>query len=580
MLTRRQLLKRGGIVGAGLMLPLGYRTAAAGAAPALPLFVDELPNLLADPVSPVNGTVELELREFLAKAHRDLPATTWRGYVRPQNLPDGAPLPGLQPNYLGPTVAVVKGSPVKVSYKNALPPTALFPPAAFVPTGTPPVRINTHLHGGHIAAAADGNPFETLLAQEYLPGQTQEVWYANDQRGALLFYHDHAIRITRQNVYGGMAGGWAIRDQGELDLIAANGLPHGAYEVPMVIQDHMFDPKTGAQIYPDPWAPEWFGDSVLINGKAFPFKNVEPRRYRLRLLNGSNSRFYHLGFNRPVTIHQIGTDLGMLPEPMPVQTVLLAPAERADLIVDFTAAAGKPVVMQDLPLPIGTVSPTRPIGDVMQFRVGTTVTTQDGNALPSSLPGSKPSFTSGDVGDRVRTFTLDEVLGRGGKPVMALIDNLEFELQQNRTQVTADTVEEWQIVNLTADTHPIHVHLVGFQVVSRQPLDLAAYLAALGNPRDNTAPTPPAIPLAGTTPIPAPPAEQGWKDTVRANPGEITTIRMKFDLPRKIDTATGQYAVDALGQPLYEQAPQKYVFHCHILEHEDNDMMRPYTVIA
>lgn len=570
MLTRRELLKRSGAVGAGLMLPLGYRTAAVGAAPRLAPFVDELPDLLDDVITPVDGAIRLELREFLARAHRDLPPSTWRGYVRPvPGLAVGEPLPGIRPNYLGPTVAVVRGSPVKASYRNALPGTPLFAPAAFTPPGAAPVRINTHLHGGHVAAAADGNPFATPLAQEIVPGQTQEAWYANDQRAALLFYHDHALRITRQNVYGGMAGGWAIRDAGELALIAADGIPNGAHEIPMVLQDHRFDRRTGAQIYPEEWEPEWFGRTALVNGKAFPYKRVAPRRYRLRLLNGSNSRFYHVGFNRPVTIHQIGTDLGLLPEPVPVETVLLAPAERADLIVDFSPSLGRRVVLQDLPLPEGTVSPARPLGDLMQFRVGASASGA-GDVLPDSLPGSLPSFTPADVGDRIRTFTLDEVMGRGGKPVEALIDNLPFEAAQERTQVRAGTVEEWQLVNLTADTHPIHVHLVGFQVVARQPLDVEEYLE---QPRGPGLPTPPATPLAGTTPQRAPREERGWKDTVRANPGEITTIRMRFDLPRAVDTATGTYAG-------HEPPGQRYVLHCHILEHEDNDMMRAYTVVA
>jgi spore coat protein A len=562
MLTRRELLKYGVAAGTVIAVPLGARVTSAPAARALSPYLDELPDLLGDVVVPDAGLVRLELREFLARAHRDLPPTRWRGYVRPaEDIPSGEPLPGVRPGYLGPTVAVRRGSPVTVEYANALPDTPLFPPAAFVPAGAPPVRINTHLHGGHVAAEADGNPFQTPLAEETVPGEVQRVHYANDQRAALLFYHDHALHITRQNVYGGMAGGWAIRDDGELELIADGGIPSGRYEMPMVIQDHAFDRRTGEQVYPDPWEPEWFGDTALVNGKAFPFKAVEPRRYRLRLLNGSNSRFFHLGFNRPVTVHQIGTDLGLLPAPVPVTTVLLAPAERADLIVDFAPARGRRVVLQDLPLPQGAVSPTSPLGDLMQFRVRE-VATGTGDVLPASLPGSVPDFSEEDVGDRIRTFTLDEVMGRGGKPVMALIDGLPFDQEQRRTVVQAGSVEEWQIVNLTADTHPIHVHLVGFQVVSRQPLDVDAYLAL---PRDPAAPTPPAIPLPGTAPVPAPAEERGWKDTVRANPGEITTIRMRFDLPEPAGDAGTEH---------------RYVMHCHILEHEDNDMMRPYTVVV
>ena len=546
MLTRRQVLTRGAAGGLGLALARGATLPAYAATPRLAKFVDAVP--VPGNGWPVidlraGGAATIPLRQASFKVHRDLPAARMWAYGNG----------GTQSTYLGPTLLVEKGVPVDVTYRSDLPATPLFPAdPRLVPAGAPAVRTNTHLHGGHIAASSDGNPYATPVSGELTPGATQTQTYENSQPGALLFYHDHALGITRTNVYAGLAGGYLIHDAAEDAL----NLPSGAFDVPLILQDRTFT-KTGALSYPAAWAPEFFGDTVLVNGRAWPFMNVQPRKYRLRLLNGSNSRFYHLRFSRPVTVHQIGGELGLLPAPVRVTSILIAPAERADVVVDFSRQAGQRVVVTDTPLPAGTVSPTRPLGDVMQFRVAAG-TAADPSSLPSNLGGSAPNLTAG-----VRRYlTLDEVMGRGGKPVTALINNTHFHHPDGTVVAPTETpalgaTEQWDILNLTADTHPIHVHLVNLQVVERQPLDLAAYMPRLdaaraaGDPGTVLAPT--AAELIGA-PVRPPAWERGPKDTVRANPGEVTRIRATFD------------------------KPGRYVYHCHILEHEDNDMMRPFLV--
>ena len=546
MLTRRQVLTRGAAGGLGLALARGMTLPVQAATPGLAKFVDPLPVPGSGwPVIDLRsgGAATIPVRQASFKVHRDLPATPMWAYGNG----------GARSTFLGPTLLVEKDVPVNVTFRNELPAKALLPAdPRLVPAGAAPVRINTHLHGGHISDSADGNPYFTPVAAEVTPGGGQTKAYENSQAAALLFYHDHALGITRTNVYAGMAGGYLIHDSAEDSL----NLPGGAFDVPLILQDRTFT-KGGALAYPGAWAPEFFGDTALVNGRAWPFMNVQPRKYRLRLLNGSNSRFYHLRFNRPVTIHQIGGELGLLPAPVRVTSILIAPGERADVVIDFRGQAGQRVVMSDIPLPAGTVSPTRPLGDVMQFRVGAGTVT-DPSTLPSALGGSAPSLVAGTR----RYLTLDEVLGRGGKPVTALINNTHFHHPDGNVVAPTETpalgaTEQWDIINLTADTHPIHVHLVHLQVVERQTLDVAAYMPRLDAARaagDPGTVLPPAPAELIGAPVRPPAWERGRKDTVRANPGEVTRIRATFD------------------------RPGKYVYHCHILEHEDNDMMRPFLV--
>jgi spore coat protein A len=325
-----------------------------------------------------------------------------------------------------------------------------------------------------------------------------------------------------------------------------------------VIQDRTFT-SDGELFYSDEaeWEPEFFGNTVVVNGAPFPFLEVEPRKYRFGFLNSSDSRFYHLEIAGGPPFHHIGSEGGMFDKPVRRNRILLLPAERADVIVDFAGMEGKNLVLRNVELPAGVVSPASPkLPLIMQFRVGHAVKRAGPATIPTSLPGALPSF---GTPDRERYITLEEVLDEDGDPIRSLIDGRRFEDHVN-IEVPTGEVEDWLLINLTANTHPIHLHLPQFQVVSRRPFDVERYQAALDAARARGRANPnPARFYTGVS-LPRQADDRGFKDTVSANPAMVTRIRSTFELPGVT-------------------APQKYVFHCHILEHEDNDMMRPFRVV-
>ncbi len=375
----------------------------------------------------------------------------------------------------------------------------------------------------------------------FTPGKSALYFYPNQQQSTTLWYHDHALGIVRLNIYAGLAGVYIVHDSIEQGL----GLPSGIYEIPLVIQDRSFD-AAGQFNYPtsgrpgNPWIPEFFGNAIMVNGRAFPYLAVEPRRYRFRILNGSNARFYGLSLSSGEPFYQIGTDQGLLPAPVAVSNLLIGPSERADVVVDFTAFAGKQIVINNdaaAPYPAGgMIVPNQ----VMQFRVATSTTGKDTSVLPAKLaPFAKidPALAV-----NTRTFRLAELDDSLGYPIVVLL-NYQYWNEPVTEMPVIDTVEIWNLINATGDAHPIHIHLIKFQIIDRRPFDQAKLEAGT---------------LVYTGPaVPPSPGEAGWKDTVRADPGFVSTIIAKFE------GYTG-----------------RYVWHCHILEHEDNEMMRPYEVVA
>jgi spore coat protein A, manganese oxidase len=274
--------------------------------------------------------------------------------------------------------------------------------------------------------------------------------------------------------------------------------------------------------------PEVYGNAILANGKLFPYLNVEPRKYRFRILNASNARIYNLSFNNNAPFHQIGTDQGLLPMPVPLTTLEIAPGERADLVIDFSAHRGTLLV------------PNNDAFVVMQFRVSARKVT-DTSSLPPLLR-SMPSIPESQA-VQTRLLTLNEYVNKAGNPTMMLLNASHWNMPVTERPVLGST-EIWSLVNPTNDSHPIHLHLVRFQILDRQPYEPWLFqtkrqLLFLGEPQ------------------PPDPNEAGWKDTVRAHSRMVTRIIVPF---------TGFTG--------------RYVWHCHILEHEDNDMMRPYEVIA
>lgn len=571
MFTRRSFLKATGAAGAATLVP--WQKLLAAKPLNLGHYVDALPIPPAIDLTG-GGAITLGMAAGTHQFHRDLPATTAFGY-------GGA-------GYLGPTILAKSGVPITVTWENHLP--AAYPgslpidPTLLIefPTsgGLPAIP---HLHGGFNLPQFDGTPFQWFNDEGQHGSHfiTNTFTYGNEQRAANLWYHDHAVGVTRLNPFAGLAAYYLLRDDIDTGL-ADNplGLPAGPYEVPLVLQDRFFNPdgslfysapNNGVQAinpaYPHPvWIPEFFGDTPVVNGKAYPFCNLEPRRYRFRIINGSNARFYNIWFERaniPMPFHQIGTDQGLLPAAAPLTKLLIGPGERADIVVDFAGIpAGTKVFLKNnakAPFPGGMGGD---VPNIMQFLVnlplaGADTTTPAANLV---LPAIAP--LTGAV--RTREIMLNEVADPiTGVPIAAMIDNMPFTDAATETPTYGDT-EIWEFINTTGDAHPMHTHLVSFQILNRQPFNSKAYLAAYMA----TGVKPALAPYLLGAPVPPPANEMGFKDTARAMPGEVLRIIAKFDLP------TGTIQVPA------GHTNPEWVYHCHILEHEENDMMRPLQVLG
>ena len=560
-MTRRRFLRYGAGAGAALAVPWLARVPAATAASVRELrkYVEPVPLPGAGiVVAAPSGTNEYSFvqREISRQLHPDLPPTPLWAYD------DGSGLAG-QSGSLGMAVVAQSGTPLQVEYTHQLPET--YPDWIPVDTRLTPlgdeVRLMTHLHGGFVAGDSDGNP--AVTPNGFGPGQTQTVYYTNQRPqmpASLLWFHDHGLGATRLNVFAGLAAAYILRD--EFDTGSEPnpvGIPGGAYEIPLVIQDRQFN-ADGTFLYPSSdipeatWIGEYFGDVMLVNGKVWPFLEVEPRMYRLRILNGCNARIMSLDIGGP-SMWQIGAEGGMWDQPVAVKELVLAPAERADVLVDFSKFAGARLVMKNHKpqKPVSTPAPS--LEQVMQIRVGHMVSQSGPHTIPASLPGRNADLPGPG---RTRFITLNEI--DVDEPAWFLnLNGVHFDEGPVTETPKAGTVEDWVYVNMTADTHPMHTHLVTFQVVGRTPFDVQAYEEA--NEGAHGVPGGIDPTRYATGPMEPPdPSERGFKDTVKANPGYFTTIRARFELPTGVT------------------APQRYVYHCHIVEHEDNDMMRPFTV--
>jgi spore coat protein A, manganese oxidase len=564
-IERRKFLKlAGAAVGGAVVLGsagMFVRARRADAQVSLRPFVDALPvprvitpdgRLDGDPLYLVTMQV------FRQKLHRDLPPTTLWGY---------------NAQYPGPTFEARRGHPIAVRWMNHLPNRHMFPidETLHGVGGEPAVRTVVHLHGHKVLPESDGYPeawFTNNFAQTGPFFELRTYRYPNDQAATQLWYHDHALGATRLNNYAGLSGVYLLRDRVEDDL----NLPDGPFEIPLIIQDRFFNPD-GSLLYPviddggdpDPrvppvWIPEFFGDTVLVNGKVWPVLEVEPRKYRFRILNASNARFYHLTLNeargatatgRPgPPFIQIGTDGGFLPAPVRLTDLTIGVAERFDVIIDFSGAEGQSFILNNdakAPFPDGDdVVPE----NVMMFKVARRLSSRDTSSIPRSLAPVPLLDPRSSVATRDLVLTELDSAAPFENPIIALI-NAPWADPVTETP-RAGSVELWRIINTTGDAHPIHIHLIQFQILDRQPFDTEQYPGRLvfTGPR-----------------VPAPANERpAFKDTIKALPGEVSRVIARFDLPSGTPTRRGQKF--------------RYVFHCHILEHEDNDMMRPYDVVG
>jgi spore coat protein A len=675
MITRRQFIKLSALAAAGLAVPYGWLSSPTEAlafsqSGALKKFIQPMrvvggsgiPVMTSDPASSNPGWWQpgvthytIDIGQYEDKLHPDLPnPTRLRGYGQ-----------GGVFRHLGGIITAKRGEPVQVTFRNNLPPDYILP----VDDTIMGVDVNhtnracVHVHGAYIQWVSDGGPFAwwdpygnkgPSYTNVLNPSQGEneaENYYPNQQGSRMMWYHDHTIGMTRTNAYAGEASGFVIYDDYELSLVKKNNLP-GPIDprtVYMIFQDKIFvrenieviDPtwptvvsgsRPGDLWYaheydPYRWTigsngtppansciPEFFGDTMLVNGLAYPTLVLEQRQYRFRMLNACQARFlkprlvFAKGNSFPDNTEpnlkapgpgfiQIGTEGGFLPYPALVNwpkmiTLLMAPAERCDLIVDLRdIPAGSTLILYSdapAPYPMGddvndyyAGNPLNPASGAPGYGPNTRTLLQikvvkcKGAPDPSitlppvlhptdpflvrQVPG-KPTHFPADV--QVRYLTMNEdfdeygrLLQRMGTDQSIYPGTFGRAYMDDPTEVIkAGKTEVWEVLNLTSDVHPFHIHLTNAQVLSRQPFDSANY--AGGKPT-----------YTGAMYAPDP-NELGWKETVRMNPGEVTRILMKFDLA-KVPFS-------------YPESPRtggyEYVWHCHILEHEEHDMMRPLII--
>jgi spore coat protein A, manganese oxidase len=568
MLSRRRLLQSGLSTAAGVSIckrlpalnqimasPVPVRSGVK-----LNSYVDPLP---IPPVIRATGKagelIEIEMAEFQHKVHRDLPPTTVWGY---------------NSSWPGPTIEAQSGRTLNINWVSKLPRTHLLPIDHSIhgaESTIPLVRNVAHIHGACALPQDDGYPEAWFTAHgEHGPTfNPRPSSYPNCQPSATLWYHDHALGITRLNVYAGLAGFYLIRDEAEIAL----NLPRGEFEIPLMLQDRLFH-RDGSLYYPKVfngpkehpiWIQEFYGDMNCVNGKVAPYLEVEPRKYRFRILNAANSRFYHLRlFNSDITgkvtnqsfdvpsFQQIGTDGGLLPAPVDLHYLLIGPAERFDVVVDFSGCEGKSLsLINDAPAPY-TMGGQYLAEDVMLFKVTKPLSGKDASTVPETLVAFEPLKPTYDTRERLLLVSEKE-RPSDGYVIIGLLGNARWH-EPITEDPKAGSTEIWSFVNTTGDVHPLHIHLVQFQVLNRQTFDVQTYqqtgkLVFTGRPM---------APESNERPA--------RKDTIKSYPGYVTRVIMRFDLPHDAPVTPGQELL--------------YVWHCHILEHEDNEMMRPYKVIV
>lgn len=753
--TRRQFISAGAAAGAGLMLPWGGFVRRAHAAQslqiplagkAIPKFVNPLPGL--DAIAAGAGQIELQMTEFQAQVlPTGMPKTWVWGYLQTGQTS--------RDTYLGPVIVATRGTPTELKFVNNLGSAAAtnvlayrygtdqtlhwadplnneanmwnhmaMPPAPGsegAANYAGPIPACVHLHGGEVPPVLDGGPDAWFTSDgQYIghayyskdgggPKNYNIYRYPNSQEGSPIWFHDHTLGATRLNVYCGLAGGYLILDP-END---PQNLPP---LTPLVIQDRMFD-TTGQLFFPadsaggllwttNPehpyWVPEFVGDTICVNGKAWPFLQVAPKRHTFLFLNGSNARAYDMWLTDPISGNRgpvfwvIATDGGYLDKPVRVgppgnnSSLVMMSGERYMVIVDFAGYQagvigpnGRPYSgtwllrnQAKTPYPGGAAAVANTTGQIMQFSVvGTPGTDATFNpaTLGASLRGgvgqgpaivrlvNPATGTPATTVHKTRQLTLNEVMGMPqnaidpvtgvmtaypGGPLEILVNNTKMSGEringvttdaitghtmytfENRPDFTLDgsgnhyvselpnegETEVWEIVNLTADAHPIHLHLVQFQLMNRQSFDVAKYNAAyfaafpgggydpmmglpypagvfipgfgpplnyntgtaraLGGNPDIAATAKGGLLFLKRAPIPPQPQEAGWKDTVTMYPGQVTRIAVRWaptDLPATTAPAAANFSFDPNGG-------HGYVWHCHIVDHEDNEMMRPDEV--
>ncbi|MGW5073096.1 multicopper oxidase family protein [Rhodococcus sp. NPDC004095] len=533
-------------------------------------------------------------------------------------------------SYLGPTIEAHVDQPVVMEVTNEIQGHPLAADLDLSLHGvshsyrsSPPIVL--HLHGGETPPDSDGHA-EQLIH----PGTTLTHRFPNHQEAAHLWYHDHAMGITRANVYAGLAGTYFLRDR--FDTGTADnplGLPAGEFEMPLILQERILRADGGLSLRSTPVVPSgsWEGGAVgdlgLVNGAVWPDIPVARGLYRFRAINGSSYSVWNLHFDNHMRFWVIGNDGGLLDAPVPTTSIRMSPGERYDLLVDFSDfdAGGSVHLCNDEAPPfqaamLGEVAMPLfcrfTVGSERGFRGPVPATLRAGGRTPDPLPPlPTPSV--------IRNVSVSQPYALRIPPAYMALNNLRY-TDPDIEMPRAGTVEQWNIVNVTDDPHPIHLHLVMFRILGRAPLRTVELQATNLQPPLGIRWTPDPEPYLAGPMLPPAPWEAGWKDTVRVDRGTVTRILVRFPTADELgfdpdasfpapsapaptmqgswtpihngidhgtghgdpvadtENATTEHA-DHASHPAGGDL-QGYMWHCHILDHEDHEMMLRYRVVT
>ncbi|XP_072964239.1 multicopper oxidase LPR1 homolog 4-like [Typha angustifolia] len=489
------------------------------------------------------------------KFHRDLPETPVFVYGQCSATA----------TFPGPTIIARHGVPLHVTWENHLPQSHILPWDPTVPTAIPKsggVPAVVHLHGSVHPPQSDGNAFAWFTAdfKERGPKWTSTTYSnPNVQPPGNLWYHDHALGLTRENILAGLLGAYVIEKP---SVDTPMDLPCNEHDLHLIIADRSFNVdgsiymnRTGnvPSIHPQ-WQPEYFGEAITVNGKAWPFLSVRRRKYRFRILNASNARYFNLTLSNNLPFYVVGSDSSYLSAPVMTPTVVLAPAELADVIIDFSqSATTEAELLNTAPYPYPSGTAAGPLnGKVMKFAI-----------QPFSLSDAPDNSTVPDKGVNYATATIVdptivtryivmyEYQAPSGEPTHLYINGLRLEDPATETPKTGST-ELWHVINLTDDNHPLHIHLGMFQAIKVQELvDYEGFNNCMTVANDAVKCNIDKHAVGRTLPIPD--YEKTWKNVVKIEAGYMTTVVVEFKL---VDTDK-PYPFDATAEP-------GYVYHCHV----------------
>ncbi|KAH7404501.1 hypothetical protein KP509_15G029200 [Ceratopteris richardii] len=537
----------------------------------LQMFVDEIPMIPTikgyttsseGAYMPANLSIGMYMK--LWKFHRDLPESPVFAFGESVDV---ATVPG-------PTIEAISGVKTYVEWKNYLPDQHIFTIDRTLDVARPTTGVPTvvHLHGGVTEPASDGHALAWYTKKYREKGENWEkavYVYHNPVETSTIWYHDHAVGYTRLNLLAGLIGAYKIINP---DLENKFSLPKREFDQQLVIMDRSFTKdgriyinSTGnnPDIHPE-WQPEYFGNVIVVNGKAWPYMRVKRRKYRFRIINASNARYFGLSMDDGTNFTQIASDSSYLAAPISIKSILLGASETADVIIDFSMSKSNSIILNNdarYPFPNGD-APGITHSKVMKFMIEEKEADDDTH-IPTYFKQIEKLREEEAV--VTRNIVMYEYDSTSNLP-MRLVLNFA-----NLSDPVSDfpkhgSIELWHVVNLTPDNHPFHIHLVSFQVLRQQKLKnldniSACALEHKGIEQCNIKS------YFDEDPTPPPPNEAGWKNAFKMQPSYVTSILVKFSM-----TGSKYFPFDPTGKP-------GYFYHCHILDHEDNVMIRPYILV-